>query len=47
MQEKIVIFNAQKKSTIFEYNRLKIVHKILSFFIYSKIKGEGGVGAMI
>ena len=42
MQEKIVIFNTQKKNTIFEYNRLKIVHKILLFFEYLKTRGKGG-----
>ena len=42
VQEKIVIFNTQKKSTIFEYNRFKTVHKILLFFIYLKTRGEGG-----
>ena len=33
-----------KKTTIFEYNRLKIVHKILLFFEYLKTRGKGGRG---
>ena len=42
MQEKIVIFNTQKNA-IFEYNRLKIVHKIPQFFEYLKTREKGGV----